>query len=68
MIPIKQFIANKFLNKTFHFKCDCILPIDVIGTVVGYDIISNEIVLLVSVDGKIIHIGLNTYSLTIEEL
>lgn len=65
MIPIKKFIAEIFLGNTYHFKCDCIIPIDVVGTVKDYDISSNEIVLLVDIGTKIIHIGLNTTSLVI---
>lgn len=68
MTPIKQYIANTFINKSFHFICDCIIPIDVKGIVQDYEIIGNEIVLLVLVNGKIIHIGLNTGSLQIEEI
>lgn len=68
MTPIKQYIANIFLGKTFHFKCDCIIPIDVIGTVCDANITQYEIVLLVNTNEKVIHIGLNTPSLVIQEL
>lgn len=66
MTPIKQYIANMFIGKTFHFKCDCLIPIDIIGTVCDTNITKYEIVLLVNSNNKIIHIGLNTPSLTIE--
>lgn len=68
MIPIKQYIAEKFLNKTYHFKCNCVMPIDLVGTVVDYEISGSEIILLVSYNKKIIHIGLNAASLIIEEV
>lgn len=68
MTPIKNYIANTFINKSFHFTCDCIIPINIKGLVKDYEIIGNEIVLLVSVNEKIIHIGLNTGSLQIEEI
>lgn len=68
MTPIKQYIAEKFINNTYHFTCDCIIPLDVIATVKDYNISNNEIVLIVSVDNKIIHIGLNTPSLYIEQV
>lgn len=68
MTPIKQYIANMFIGKTFHFKCDCVIPIDVIGTVCDTTITQYEIVLLVNTNNKIIKIGLNTPSLIIEEL
>ena len=68
MTPIKHYIASQFLNNTYHFKCDCLIPFDLIGTVKDYEIVGHEIVLLVSVNGKIIHIGLNTSALQIESV
>lgn len=68
MIPVKQYIAELFINKTFRFKCDCLIPIDVIGTVKDYNINNSEIILLVNVNNKLIHIGLNTPSLHIEQI
>ena len=68
MTPIKNYIAEQFLNNAYHFKCDCIMPIDVIGIVKDYEIVGHEIILLVSADNKIIHIGLNTSSLQIKEM
>ena len=68
MKPIKNYIAEQFLNNTYHFICDCIVPLDVIGTVKDYEITGNEIVLIVSVSNRIFHIGLNTSSLQIEAL
>jgi hypothetical protein len=68
MTPIKQYIANMFIGKTFHFKCDCLIPIDIVGTVCDTTITQYEVVLLVNSNNKIIHIGLNTPSLTIEEV
>lgn len=66
MIPIKNYIAKQFTNNTYRFKCDCLVPFDIIGEVKDYEIVGNEIVLLVSVNGKVIHIGLNTSALQIE--
>lgn len=68
MIPIKQYIAEQFIENTYHFTCDCLIPLDVIGTVKDYNISNNEIILIVSVDNKILHIGLNTPSLYIEQV
>ena len=68
MTPIKDFIAKQFINNTYRFKCDCLIPFDLIGTVKDYQISGNEIVLLVEVNGKIIHIGLNTSALNIEAI
>lgn len=67
MTPIKDFIAKTFLKKAFHFSCDCLLDLDVKGIVNDYEILGNEIILIVTNnDGKVIHIGLNTPSLKIE--
>ena len=41
---------------------------DVIGTVKEYSISNNEIILLISTNTRILHIGLNTPSLVIEEI
>lgn len=69
MLPIKTYIAEQFINKTFQFKCDCLIPIDTVGVVKDYEITNNEIVLFVStLNGRIIHIGLNTPSLHIKAL
>jgi hypothetical protein len=68
MTPIKNYIGDQFLNKTYHFVCDCIIPLDVIGVVKDYEIIGHEIVLTVLTNEKLIHIGLNTSSLQIKAL
>lgn len=69
MISIKEYIAKQFINKRIHVKCDCLLPIDVSGVVCDYEIVGNEIVLYIKMaNNKIIHIGLNTPSLQIEDL
>ena len=68
MKPIKNHIAEQFLNNKYHFTCDCIVPLDVIGTVKDYEIVGNEIILIVFTNDKLIHIGLNTTSLQIEAL
>lgn len=69
MTPIKTYIANMFIGKTYHFKCDCIMPIDVTGEVKDAETIGSEIVLLVDTGShKLLHIGLNTSSLVVEEV
>ena len=70
MTPIKNYIANWFLNRKFRFTCDCLIAIDVTGTVREYEIKGAEIILLIAreKDGRIVHIGLNTPSLQIEEI
>lgn len=68
MTPIKEYIATQLLYKKFHFKCDCLIPLDTIGYVNDYEISGNEIILIVNSNGKILHIGLNTPSLVVQEL
>ena len=67
MISIKEYIAKHFIGRTYRFKCNCIMPFDIVGSVKDYELSGNEIILLVESSGKIIHIGLNTSSLYIEE-
>lgn len=67
-IPIKEYIARQFLNDTYRFKCDCVVPLDIIGVVKDYEISGNEIVLLVESQSRLLHIGLNTPNLYIEKL
>lgn len=68
MIVVKEYIAKQFLNDTYHFKCDCIVPLDIVGVVKDYEISGSEIILLVESRSKLLHIGLNTPNLFIEEL
>ena len=64
--PIKEFIAEQFMHKKFHFKCNCLMPIDVVGRIVDYEIINNEIIWSVDSYGKIIKIGENHPNMEIE--
>jgi hypothetical protein len=66
MIGVKQFIGQQFLNKKIHIKCDCIVPFDGTGLVVDYSIASNEVVLHIDINGKIIKIGENHPNLKFE--
>lgn len=65
MIPIKEYIANQFVGKKLHLKCDCLVGLDVQGPCVGYDISGTEILLHIEVNGRTIPIGLNTPNLNI---
>jgi hypothetical protein len=58
-MKFKDYIASRLIGAKLHFQCDCIFPLDVEGTIVDYNIINEEIVFLVNVDGKIIRIGEN---------
>lgn len=69
MIPIKQYIADQFINRNFHFICDCLIPINVKGFVKDYKITNNEIILYILIsNNKLVQIGLNTPSLQINPL
>lgn len=68
MITIKEYIAKQFIGNTYRFKCDCLIPFDIIGNIKDYEIKGNEIILLVESNSKIMHIGINTPSLYIEEM
>ena len=63
----KKYIAEQLIGKTLHFRCDCLIPLNHTGTIVGYEISSNEILFTVNVDGKIIKIGENHPNLQVEQ-
>lgn len=68
MILYKDWIAEQLKGKKVRFRCDCIVPLDVIGVVVGWSRVSDEIVYQVKVEGtpKIVRVGENTHNLMIE--
>lgn len=70
MTKIYDYMASLLVGNTYHFVCDCIIPLDVTGQVVDYTVLasSHEIVFSVSVSGKIIKIGSNHPNLTIESI
>lgn len=68
MQSIHDYIGLSFVGKTYHFKCDCLLALDVVGKVVGYAVHNMEIIFDVDVSGRIIQIGSNHPNLTIEEV
>jgi len=69
MIPIKSYIANLLVGKRVHFQCNCVLKIDVIGSVKGWSLNQNEILWDVMTDeGRIIKIGENHPNMNIEVL
>lgn len=68
MMQFKEYIAKKFIGDQLRFRCDCIFSFDVVGKITDFEIVSNEIVFLVDVDGKIMRIGENHPNLTIENI
>lgn len=69
MTPIKTYMADTLVGKRLHFKCDCLLNIDVVGVVKGWSLYQGEIVWDVYMDsGKIVKIGENHPNMFIDEL
>lgn len=54
------------IGKTLHFKCECIFPLDKMGTIKDWEIINNEIIFLVDVGSKIVKLGENHPNLYVE--
>ena len=67
MILFKKYLAEKIVGKKIHFVCDCLMDIDVTGTVVDYEVVSNEIIFSIDVNGKIIKLGENHPNLYAKE-
>mgnify|MGYP006962936473 CR=1 FL=1 len=68
MIPFYDFVAKQFIGKKVHFKCNCIVGLDVTGICISYEIAKTEIVFIVESNNKHIRIGSNTPNLQIELL
>lgn len=68
MIEFKKYIADQLIGQTLRFKCDCIFPLDKVGTIRDWEIISNEIIFSVDVGGKIIKLGENHPNLIVESV
>lgn len=66
LINFKQYIAKQLIGKRLHFKCDCLIPLDHMGVISDYEIINNEIVFIVVINGKPIKIGENHPNLMVE--
>ena len=66
MINFKNYIAEQLINKKLHFKCDCLFPLDHVGVIKNFEIINNEIIFIVEVDGKLIKIGENHPNLIVK--
>ena len=69
MTPIKSYMADSLVGKRFHFTCDCVMNIDVVGTVKGWSLYQGEIIWDVyTTTGKFIRIGENHPNMNIEEV
>ena len=52
-------IAKQLVGTSLRFKCDCVFPMDIEGTIKDYEIVVGEIIFKVLTGGKIISIGIN---------
>lgn len=68
MVEYKDYIKGLFLGKRIHFIADCIVKIDIVGTVVDVERSNAELIYVVDSNGKIVRIGENTSKLLIELL
>lgn len=66
MILYKDYIKSQLINKRVRFVSDCIVKIDITGTVVGVDHVGSELIFLVNTGERIVKIGENTSKLKIE--
>ena len=66
MILYKDYIKSQLLNKRVRFVSDCIVKIDVTGTVIGVEHSGSELIFLVNTGERIVKIGENTSKLKIE--
>jgi len=68
MILYKDYIKSQLLNKRVRFVSDCIVKIDVTGTVIDAENSGSEIIYIVNTGDRIVKIGENTSKLSIEIL
>lgn len=65
---LKDYIGKMMIGKRFRFLCNCIISMDVTGTIKDYEISSNEIIFFVDTGKKVIKIGENHPNLKIIKL
>ncbi len=66
---LKDFIGEALVGKKVRFVCNCTAHIDVSGTIVGYTVLSNEILFKIQTpEGKLYEIGENHPSMMVEPL
>lgn len=66
MVKFKDYIAKQLVGKKLRFKCECLMPLDHVGIISDYEIINNEIIFIVNINGKPIKIGENHPNLMVE--
>ena len=70
MIKIKDYLCSLLVGKKYHFKCNCVYPIDVIGVVKSFKQAGLDHLIYVDVPEKrkIVVITLNHPDMMIEEV
>jgi hypothetical protein len=68
MQNFKKYIGCKLIGETLRFKCDCVIPVDIVGVIKDIEIVSNEIIFITDCDGRIIKIGENHPNLFVEDV
>lgn len=68
LIPVYTYIGQQFIGHKYRFKCDCMFALDVIGTVLDFEMHGQEVILIIKTDPKIIRIGLNHPNLLIQKI
>lgn len=68
MTLYKDYIKSQLLNKRVRFVSNCIVKIDVTGTVIDAENSGSEIIYIVNTGDRIVKIGENTSKLSIEIL
>lgn len=67
-MEFKKYIASYLIGHRLHFKCNCIMNLDFIGTIKDFEIVDNEIIYIIDINGKVIRIGENHPNLIVEEV
>ena len=64
----KDYIQSLFIDRKVRFTSDCIVKLDITGTVVGVEHSGSELIYLVNTGTLLVKIGENTSKLTVEFL
>lgn len=59
-------MAEQMLYKKYHFKCECLMPLDFEGVIKDYRISNHQIIFVVESHGKLIEVDENHPNMTIE--
>lgn len=68
MREFKRYIAERLVGERLKFSCNCAIPINAVGRIVDYEIINNEILFSVDMNGRVIQIGENHPNMEVEKV